>query len=320
MRSLRSSPFPGLSVLLALLLPCSIAAAAPLDLGDPTPRTVLVEFDEDSTDLAAIGSLYGAPIEASFTSDGVTATIAVPGVALEALVDSVFVGTATAVPGSFSDYVLQIDVATGEVLAADVSGDIQVVLLGVLQLTQTASSTTLAGFQFIDLLGVLIPEFCTGGVGCTIVPGLPYDPATGTANAVGSIVTNSPLLPIVFSPFGDVRLSESGPGCNVEVSQLAYATGDPIVLSVLGFSGDPAANLPDTRLRLELSFGAVFTAPIIDAGPLTLPAGFALDAGPVGLFSVQAAMPRGNWSFRCAVEEFSTGVIRGEDVAPFTVQ
>lgn len=317
----RSSLLYLLALPLLLSLPAASAVAQPLVLSDPTPRTILVEFDEDATDLGAVGSLYGPGIAASYGSDGVTATISVPGAALEALVDSVFAGTATSVPGSFSDYVMELDVATGEVLAADVSGDIQVPILGVLGLTQTANSTTLAGYEWVDFFGLLVPQFCTSGAACTIVAGLAYDPTTGVANAVGSIVTSSPLLPLMFSPFGDVRLSEAvGPGCDVEVSQLAYTAGEQLVLSVLSFSGDSAANSPDTRLRLQLSFGAAFTASLIDAGPLTLPAAFALDAGPVGLFNVPASLPKGSWAFRCAVERFTTGEVIAEDVAPFTVE
>lgn len=311
------------SLLLASCLLPSAALAAPLDLSDPTPRTVQIEFDEDTTDIGAIGSLYGPPLEASYASDGVTATITVPGAALEALVDAVFVGTATAIPGSFSNYVLEIDVATGDVLSANVAGDIDVILLGTLGLTQTAASTIVGGYEYIDFFGFLIPEFCTGGAACTLVPGLPFDAATGAANAVGSITTSSPLIPVLFSPFGDVRLSEQpapAADCTVATSQPSYTTGQQITLSALSFAGSPANNLPNTRLRLQLSFGAAFTASIINGGPLTLPAGFAFDAGPVGLFAVPSSMPRGAWSFRCALEEFTTGEILAEDFADFTVE
>jgi hypothetical protein len=110
----------GMAILAALVT--STAIAGPLNLADPTPRQIRVEIDQELHDYAAIGGAYSLPIPASFTSDGTTATITVDGSAAAAFVDDYFNGAIGTVPGSFSDYVITIDVASGAVTSAHVSG------------------------------------------------------------------------------------------------------------------------------------------------------------------------------------------------------
>jgi hypothetical protein len=201
----RPAQVAGVLVLLPLLV--SSALAAPLNLADPTARQIRVEIDQELHDYAALGAAHALPIQASFTSDGSVATIVVPSSATEAFIDQFFAGAISAVPGSFTDYVITLDVATGEVMSASASGTLSTVI-GNIPVTQTASSTTLAGFEIFPFMGFDFPLFCTSGPTCTIVPGAPYDPVTGRANAVGIIVTS---VFNTFTPFGDMRLSENTP-------------------------------------------------------------------------------------------------------------
>lgn len=293
--------------------------ALPLDLSNPTPRTVLVEVDEFTGDYGAIGAAFGTPVEAAFTSDGVTALITVPGSVVEALVDRIF-ASPTAVPGSFSDYEIAIDVATGQVLSATVNGLATVPIFGTVNLAQNASSTTLAGFKLTNILGYILPLACTGGTGCTIVPGLPYDPATGQLNAVGVIAT----IFNVFTPFGDLRLSEAQAplACEVAMSQPAYSDGQPVVITSLRFT-NRTPNPIQTRLRLQLTLPFGITANAIDlgaSGGFFIPGNFDRQLGPVTMFTLQPGQPRGAFQWRCALEDPTTGAIQAEDLAPFTFQ
>src|SRR5262249_20058447 len=170
------------------ILATSTAQARPLDLADPTPRQIRVEIDQELHDYAAIGGAYSLPIPASFTSDGTTATITVDGSAAAAFVTDYFNGAIGTVPGSFSDYVITIDVASGAITSAHVSGTLDTAI-GAVPFDQTASSDAVAGFTIFPFMGFDFPLFCDSGAECTIVPGAPYDPATGRANAVGIIVT-----------------------------------------------------------------------------------------------------------------------------------
>jgi len=137
-----------------------------------------------------------------------------------------------------------------------------------------------------------------------------------------------------FFPSGNVIVSgiEQGlfvlkpqiptPLCEVTTSQSTYGDGEQIRLATASYSNASGAPLA-TRLQLELRFGTAFTATLIDVGAdgtLEMPDGFALDLGPIGLFSVPASLPRGAWSFRCSLEDPDTGFLQSEDVALFRVE
>lgn len=306
--------------LLAAAFAAGPAAAAPVDLGDPTPRQVMVQVDENVDDFASIGTQFGTAIAGDFSSDGVTATVVVPGADIEALVELVFDGAATVVPGSFTDYVLEIDVASGEVLTATVAGMVTLPIVGTLSVSQTASSATLAGFQLTDIFGFLVPIFCTSGTSCTLVPGLPYDPATGQLNAVGVIAT----IFNVFTPFGDLKLSEVPQPleCEVAMSQPSYVDGEDVVITSLRFTNTTPSPIP-ARLRLQLTLPFGITVNAIDLGAgggFSVPASFDRQLGPVTMFTLQPGQPRGAFSWRCALEDPTSGAVFAEDVANFSFE
>lgn len=314
-RSIRS-----LALSIALGFAAGSAVAQPVDLADPTPRTVLVQVDENVDDFGSIGTQFGTAIAGAFSSDGATATVSVSGADIEALVELVFAGAAAVVPGSFSDYVVEIDVASGAVLSASVSGLVTLPIVGTISVEQTASSSTLAGFQLTNIFGYLVPIFCTSGASCTIVPGLPYDPATGQLNAVGLIAT----IFNVFTPFGDLRLSEVPQplACDVAMSQPSYVDGQDVVITSLRFANTSASAIP-ARLLLQLTLPFGITVNAIDLGAgggFSVPANFDRQLGPVTMFTLQPGQPRGNFSWRCALEDPTTGAVFAEDVANFTFE
>jgi len=192
--------------------------AEPLDLGDPTARSIVVEF-ETSSDLSTVGAQFGEPVPATYSVAGGLATIEIAGETFEALASS----------GSFqvesSDIVIEIDTATGSGAVVSASGTatspfaaytwswtldtgrtggwIDGASLGPLYCESQAQVDELCGF---------IPSFC--GATCEIVPGAVYAPGTGTINMVGFEFQDgcgeSGCLAVgLFTGRGDLRLSEA---------------------------------------------------------------------------------------------------------------
>ena len=115
------------------------------------------------------------------------------------------------ISGSASDFTLDIDLTTMEATAQPLS--YQVLITDPVPfpqngtVTRDLSTTATAGFAFLPQFPGF-PFFCDT---CTLVPGAPYDPATGKINAVGSDHLVAPDIPSLtsFSRAGDLRLSES---------------------------------------------------------------------------------------------------------------
>jgi hypothetical protein len=298
-------------------LPPAPARAVPVDLTDPTPRTVRLEIDQEQHDYGFRGGAYTLPLDAAFTSDGTTATIDVDGSAVGAFVNEYFAGAASVVPGSFSDYVVTIDVASGAVLSASVSGTLSTVV-GDVPIAQTASSSDVAGWQPFDFMGFTFPLFCTSGDGCTLVPGAPYDPLTGTANAVGIIVTS---LFDTFTPFGDIRLSELPPiGCSTAIDAKDYVPGETVRAGFDIRSAQATTRAVEMKVWIERGDGLLVSA--INrgaAGDQPLVAGEDGHYAEAPLFTVTAGTALGAWSVGCRVLDPITGEVLAEDRDPFTV-
>ena len=120
----------------------------------------------------------------------------------------------------------------------------------------------------------------------------------------------------------DLPPSCEGPpvaSCNVSTSQSSYVTGETLELMDLQYANDSGAPLP-ARLRLQLSFGAAFTAELFDSGALVLPGDFDVQLGPISLFPIPADLPRGDWEFRCVLDNPTTESVMAENLAPFEIQ
>lgn len=298
----------------------SVMADTPINPFNQTSRTIMVQIDEDFANFGSVGSSFGAKLTSSWTSNGSVGTITVPGGSIENLVSNVFSGV-SAVPGSFTNYVIQIDLSNGNVIAADLSGQVVLPIVGTQGIIQTATSTEVAGFNPTNLFGIEYPAHCTGGSGCNIVPGSGYDITTGQVNAVGKLNT----LVQVFSPFGDLRFTElpAEPFCDVDTSQASYVDGEVTALSVLRFANFGGADIV-ARLLVELKYNAAaFTGTAFDVGSdssLVLPTGWDVDSGPQQILPVQEALPRGTWGYRCAIVDPVTGDVYAEDTAEFEIQ
>jgi hypothetical protein len=310
------SPVRATGALLGVLL-SSIAIAGPLNLADPTPRQIRIEVDQELHDFAAIGAAYSLPIQASFTSDGTVATVVVPGSATAAFIDEFFAGAVSTVPGSFSDYVITIDVASGQVTSASATGTLSTVI-GTVPVAQTASSTTLAGFEIFPFMGFDFPLFCTSGATCTIVPGAPYDPVTGRANAVGIIVTS---VFNTFTPFGDIRLTENEPlQCDTSVSARDFIPTEPIRIGLEVANNQATARPVEVKVWIQEGDGSFISAVNLGAnGGVFLGANERTTFAQQPLFTVGPATPLGNWTVGCRLLDPVTGETLAEDQDAFQV-
>ncbi len=198
-----------LAAFAAATLLAGSASALPLDLANPAPRTLLVEI-ENSGDPRIVGASYYPAVTGAYSSDGSTGRIVVAGTSLETLYQGF---TFPPVPGSFSDLVVEIDLATLEVVVEPLnlvfrhSTGVNFGFVG-----NGLDSTAIGGV--FDLFSAV---FCTTSIpesACSPIPGAPYDPATGTLNAIGSYdVPFNPedptgFVPPLFDTHGDLRLSE----------------------------------------------------------------------------------------------------------------
>jgi hypothetical protein len=233
----RSAVWAGLGCWLtsALLTP-AFAAAQPLNLADPTPRTIQVQF-ETSLAPGTIGQTYSAPYAAQYSATGNVGTVVIPRAVYEAAIqthgldyfDSMM--TWSLISGSAADFILDIDLTTlqasAHTLVYHVSITIPVQQDGTV--TRNLGTTTTAGYTYLPQYPGF-PFFCAT---CVLVPGAAYDPVTGKLNAVGSDRIVAPDFSLTsFSRAGDLRLSE-GPAPGVPALSAYGLAGLAIVLASL---------------------------------------------------------------------------------------
>lgn len=195
----------------------SPGSTTPLDLADPTPRLVVVEF-ETSADLSTIAAQFGESVPATYSMTGTVGTLTIAGDDFEALAPS----------GSFqlesSDIVIEIDTITGAAAVISASGTLSSQFGGyawswTLDTARTAGWLDGGGFgplhcssqAQVDDACLTIPALC--GAICEIVPGAVYDPGTGTLNMVGfehqdGCGETGCTVVDFFTGRGDLRLSE----------------------------------------------------------------------------------------------------------------
>jgi hypothetical protein len=203
-------------LVIGTLIPLSGAGAEPLDLRDPTPRTVSVAFEVSPTELpGALDVVYSEPMRARLepTSIPGQVRVRVPGADMERLFTSY-----DPLPGSFSEYVWIFDAASGDVIAATLRGRLsRPVPLGVVTHVETqievhVDTRAPVGFRPPKTtLGQVIFNTCKPSApNCTVIEPKPLDPRTGYVNAVGTILARA-LAGIAaesFAPVGEAIFSE----------------------------------------------------------------------------------------------------------------
>ena len=211
---------------LACLATCftaaSVAAEQPLNVLDPSLRDVSVQV-EISSNLNAVGESFGSPLPATYSASGTVGTLVIPVTSHEAM----RAGVLTPIPGTFTPIVIEIDLTTLTATSQTTSGALESgpILMAFVQnpLGTEAAAGYMTGGDItapifcasqaeVDALCMIEPIFC--GVICVVVPGSPYDAATGEINLVGSeeqqgcdgAVCGGPF--VLFTQRGDLRLTE----------------------------------------------------------------------------------------------------------------
>ncbi len=110
--------------------------------------------------------------------------------------------------------------------------------------------------------------------------------------------------------------------CTLQTNKSTYVNGDTLVAQVfrLGNSGSTATAV---ELKFWLQIPGVPAIPFIRAGAdgsLSLPAGVNANVGPLTLFPISAALPRGSYALGCRFVDPVTGQLQSESIAPFTLQ
>jgi hypothetical protein len=199
-------------------------AMTPLDVQDPTPRLVLVEW-ENSTDLSAVGVSYAPPVHASYSATGNVGTLVIPIVSHETMRSS---GSLMPLPGTFSSVTIEIDLTTLEVTSQTANGTLVFgdPTYGVAFTQNPLTSNGTAGYITGD--GISLPLFCASqaevdaqcpanpafcSATCNLVAGAAYEASTGEVNMVGTEdqlqCVGGCIGPfVVFSQYGDLRFSE----------------------------------------------------------------------------------------------------------------
>jgi formylglycine-generating enzyme required for sulfatase activity len=181
----------------------------PLDLSDPTPRSVVLQFEISADPLTVGVSFVEEPRRAYLTSAGDLRVITIPSYILEARIAS---DTTVAFdPGSVSNFVLTLDALTGEMVSVawryTIGGNLR---------SFTANSTAQGGWQSnpvvpgLQFLCLSPPDTCE-----ELVTVSGYDALTGRVSGFGGLeLTEFAFIPppndLLF--IEDLRLAEAAPG------------------------------------------------------------------------------------------------------------
>jgi subtilisin family serine protease len=114
----------------------------------------------------------------------------------------------------------------------------------------------------------------------------------------------------------------TGPVCDVQLNKASFVNGEAVIAQVLRIANPGTVEVPvELKLWFELpGLPPASFANVGADGSVKLPAGFTTNAGPLTLFTVTAAFPRGAYGFNCRLLSPVTGGLLGEDLNPFTIQ
>jgi hypothetical protein len=203
---------------LLVLLLAGPAYPSPVDLRDPRPRWVTVEFEVSPPEKPAqLDTVYTdrlpAWLEPGDTAGQVKVSIESRVVEQQLLADE------NPKEGSFGDFVWVFDAETGHVISAMLSGTlIREIGWGIFR-SSVATSIRVemathkrGGFEGPKrMLGHLVFAYCEGAgrPGCTLVEAVPYDSEDGYVNAVGDLAADFHGVTLrTFSPLGEAIFRE----------------------------------------------------------------------------------------------------------------
>ncbi len=170
-----------------------VARAEPLDVADLAARSILIEVP--GTALQIPGN-YGPKLVGgipSLTEGEVEIAAGDYESYLAEVGDS---PGGVPVPGSFSDVILVVDVPSLSVTADPITGQVDISVGPLADRVRTLGTARTAGSQVVQVApGVFFTIFCDGPTEfgpCQIVPGSPFDTATGEFTMVGDDTLTHP--------------------------------------------------------------------------------------------------------------------------------
>ena len=200
-----------------LVMICTSSNAEPMRLDDPTPRWVIVQFENSPSERPdLLDHVYTKPFAAWLeTNELGQTTVRVSGNVLE---QNLF-RERDPVPGSFTDFVWVFDKESGDVLLASFSGTFSYAFDWGFATTEFHAhvraemrTTRAGGFRRArPVWGHRLYPWCDDVESrrCTAVPTSPYDGGRGYVNAVGFLAIDSPVTQFAtFSAVGEARFSE----------------------------------------------------------------------------------------------------------------
>jgi len=109
--------------------------------------------------------------------------------------------------------------------------------------------------------------------------------------------------------------------CDIQLNKTSFVNGDAIAAPVFRLANLTAAPLSiEFKLWLEVpGVAPISIARAGENGAVVLPASFNQNLGPITLFTVSAAFPRGVYAFSCRVLDPVTGLLESEDLNAFDV-
>lgn len=215
---------PWIVAFAAVGIAAGAASGEPLDLADPTPRWIDARFEISARmDPGRLDAVWSPSLPAWFQHTGRSgwAVVAVPAESVERLFA---LAGERPVPGSFTPFVWILDVETGHVLAAELSGVLSSqVRLGFLRMDVEGEvharlgTERAAGFREAhQFLGQRLHRVCgpSDEAGdCTLVQPVPFRPDSGYVNAVGALeARGAGISAHTFCSLGEARFTEHVPG------------------------------------------------------------------------------------------------------------
>ncbi len=217
-------------ILISILCPAIASATdVPFNVTSQLSRNVVIWIDNNVNDPSSVGNNLEFAFNGAWTSDGVAGTITVNKAdVIAAFATSGLPGTPADTAG-WSDLVVTIDVATGEITSMAQSGTLAISGLGnqpfsydlnTTLFDSTASVSYLqTGFADVTFGPEVFTGWCTdtnagqiSGLACPPYAGpapFAYNSTTGRFNAIGATNLNNFIF--AYSTFGDAQLFEEHP-------------------------------------------------------------------------------------------------------------
>jgi hypothetical protein len=110
--------------------------------------------------------------------------------------------------------------------------------------------------------------------------------------------------------------------CDVQLNQTTYVDSDMVIANVLRFANNRPGPVA-TEIKLWLGVPGLAPVSLVNTGSngsVMLPSGFDHNFGPLPLFPVAPALPRGTYELSCRILDPTTGRILSEDLNPFVIQ